>query len=445
MARPISDGLNYFPLDVTMFSNRKIKSLRAFYGMSGVILYLYLLCEIYRNGYMTKLDDDLVECAAADLGMSIDEVMRIIGKMCDKELFSKRLYESYGLLTSYGIQSRYQEAKRGTKRNVSVKAELWLLPKSDTLSMIVIEGERNEMTSVQSYSENNPSFSENNPSFSEKNPDYSEKNYTKERREKQSKSEETKTEESTAEQSKSEKTKPQESTAEQSKSEKTKTEESTAEQSKSEKTKTEESTAEQTGLRSAAAAANNSFGFSEYGDYASDVSENIPMPTKPPSDMSTDISLPTAPPFISEDVSACADTNGFSGNDAPPPTEPLSDRSDVSACLDANGYSGAVPVYPPYNAETAFTGRATLTPADERDALVAEYGEQIVSRYEQKFRTWSGKYSAVHVRMYPTIKKWLAQDAPFPTEPPDSHPCNLSSVDVGDWLTHMKSQYGSDT
>ena len=59
MARPQKEGLDYFPLDVDFFSNRKIKALMGRFGAQGVTYYLYLLCEIYReHGYYLQTDDD---------------------------------------------------------------------------------------------------------------------------------------------------------------------------------------------------------------------------------------------------------------------------------------------------------------------------------------------------------------------------------------------------
>ena len=59
MARPKKTGLDYFPFDVQFFSNKKIKILKARYGTDGVVLFLFLLCEIYKNGYYLIWDDDI--------------------------------------------------------------------------------------------------------------------------------------------------------------------------------------------------------------------------------------------------------------------------------------------------------------------------------------------------------------------------------------------------
>lgn len=60
MARPKKSGLSYFPLDTDFFDNdSRIKILKARYRADGIMIYVYLLCEIYKNGYYIQVDDDL--------------------------------------------------------------------------------------------------------------------------------------------------------------------------------------------------------------------------------------------------------------------------------------------------------------------------------------------------------------------------------------------------
>ncbi len=51
MARPFKQGLDYFPIDVDIFDDAKIKELNFKYGYLGEIIYIRLLTLIYRNGY----------------------------------------------------------------------------------------------------------------------------------------------------------------------------------------------------------------------------------------------------------------------------------------------------------------------------------------------------------------------------------------------------------
>lgn len=117
--------------------------------------------------------------------------------MCRKEGFTEQvmkylvsrslltmstLANSVTIITSPGIQRRYQEAKKGSKRQIEVDSEIWLLSEEETASCIKVT--------------KNPDNSEKNPSFSEKNESNSEKNHTKESKVKEIKGKESKGKES---------------------------------------------------------------------------------------------------------------------------------------------------------------------------------------------------------------------------------------------------------
>ncbi len=169
----MTDGLLYFPFDVDFFSDKKIKSVRAHFGADGIALYIYLLCEIYRNSYFIKVDDDFIDCAAADLGLTVDKTRQIMKFFCKRSLFDDKLFTADTILTASSVQRRYQEARKGSKRDVFVDAKLWLLDKLDTLGFIKVRPV--EVNSMK------------NTDFSEKNSDISENNHTKQSKVKESK------------------------------------------------------------------------------------------------------------------------------------------------------------------------------------------------------------------------------------------------------------------
>lgn len=164
MARPKKTGLDYFPFDVQFFSNKKIKILKARYGTDGVVLFLFLLCEIYKNGYYLIWDDDYKYVVADELNLSDGLIEQVLNFLIERSLLNRILLGSDTFLTSPGIQSRFQEAvkSRAVKSPVSVISELWLLSKEKTQSFI-------KFTQNSDIPQNNPSFSKNNPGNSEKN------------------------------------------------------------------------------------------------------------------------------------------------------------------------------------------------------------------------------------------------------------------------------------
>lgn len=164
MARPKKTGLDYFPFDVQFFSNKKIKILKARYGTDGVVLFLFLLCEIYKNGYYLIWDDDYKYVVADELNLSDGLIEQVLNFLIERSLLNRILLGSDTFLTSPGIQSRFQEAvkSRAVKSPVFVISELWLLSKEKTQSFI-------KFTQNSDIPQNNPSFSKNNPNNSEKN------------------------------------------------------------------------------------------------------------------------------------------------------------------------------------------------------------------------------------------------------------------------------------
>lgn len=164
MARPKKTGLDYFPFDVQFFSNKKIKILKARYGTDGVVLFLFLLCEIYKNGYYLIWDDDYKYVVADELNLSDGLIEQVLNFLIERSLLNRILLGSDTFLTSPGIQSRFQEAvkSRAVKSPVSVISELWLLSKEKTQGFI-------KFTQNSDIPQNNHDFSKNNPSNSEKN------------------------------------------------------------------------------------------------------------------------------------------------------------------------------------------------------------------------------------------------------------------------------------
>ena len=68
MARPKQDGLFYFSFDTDFFyADKRIKRLQSKFGNDGLIFYIYMLTEIYRNGYYISWNEESAEDAAADL------------------------------------------------------------------------------------------------------------------------------------------------------------------------------------------------------------------------------------------------------------------------------------------------------------------------------------------------------------------------------------------
>ena len=126
MARPRQDGLLYFSFDTDFFyADQRIKRLHSRYGSDGMLFYIYLLTEIYRNGYYIKWDGESVENAMDDLHLKEGLIEQVMTFLVSRSLLCKStLANSDTIITSPGIQKRYQEAVKGRKRQIEVDSEI---------------------------------------------------------------------------------------------------------------------------------------------------------------------------------------------------------------------------------------------------------------------------------------------------------------------------------
>lgn len=174
MARQKKQGIDYFSLDCDFFSDRKIKILKSRYGADGITIFIYLLCEIYRNGYYIIVDDDFYYIVSDDLNMNSDKVKQVLTFLLERSMFDKQLFQSDAVLTSAGIQKRFQLAvKTRAKKNPIKVDRFWLLNEEETEPFIKV-----------THFEDN---SENNTDNSKKNNDNSREESLKESKGKESK------------------------------------------------------------------------------------------------------------------------------------------------------------------------------------------------------------------------------------------------------------------
>lgn len=161
MPRPQKEGIDYFPLDVNFFIDKKIRILKARYGADGITIYLYLLCEIYRAGYYIKFDDDMLYVISNDLKMSPDKVKQVLKFLLERSLLDSTLFQSDTILTSAGIQKRFQLAvkERARKKPIEVK-DFWLLEPQETEPFIKVNPKADKSRKNDNKSGKNPGKSQ---------------------------------------------------------------------------------------------------------------------------------------------------------------------------------------------------------------------------------------------------------------------------------------------
>lgn len=124
MARPKKEGFDYFPMDVDFFSDRKIRRILTSFGAKGIVIYHYLLCAIYKeNGCFMRWDEDCAFDVADDLKMKESFVKEVLSLCLTVGLFDAVLMR-VGVLTSDGIQSRYETMCKLSRREPFALIEL---------------------------------------------------------------------------------------------------------------------------------------------------------------------------------------------------------------------------------------------------------------------------------------------------------------------------------
>ena len=124
MARPIQDGLRYFPLDVDADYDDKVQLIEGLHGAIGFAVVIKMFMKIYSSGYFYKWEDKELILIAKRIGIDSNSVNNIVNDCIKYELFQEKLYEEYRILTSDGIQKRYFTAVGKKKKGEVIKEYL---------------------------------------------------------------------------------------------------------------------------------------------------------------------------------------------------------------------------------------------------------------------------------------------------------------------------------
>jgi len=109
MTKPLKRGLEYFPLDTDLVRDLKIRRLVLAFGCEGLSVFIAVLCEAYASeGYYVAVKSGFYNDSGFMLGLKPERIRDIVGYCVEIGLFDRRMYEEKMILTSYGIQQRYQ-------------------------------------------------------------------------------------------------------------------------------------------------------------------------------------------------------------------------------------------------------------------------------------------------------------------------------------------------
>jgi len=110
-------GLEYYNIDTNRYQDIKIKRLKKDFGCSGISVYDYILCEIYRvKGCFIVWDESTAFDVAEYFGIKESLVNEIINYCGVVGLFSKELLIDESVISSLSIQKRYLDICNRAKR-----------------------------------------------------------------------------------------------------------------------------------------------------------------------------------------------------------------------------------------------------------------------------------------------------------------------------------------
>lgn len=120
MGRNKKYGLDYFPFDIDLFQDIRIRKLIKYQSGKAITVYALLLCIIYKDGYYVRWDKELPFIISEQTGFEEAYVLEVINSCLKLGLFNEELYTSDGILTSKGIQERYKKICDLCRRNSEI-------------------------------------------------------------------------------------------------------------------------------------------------------------------------------------------------------------------------------------------------------------------------------------------------------------------------------------
>lgn len=133
MARISKPGLDYFPLDVNFFQDRKVRRISNRHHSAGIAALTSLLCLIYKEkGYYVLWNQDTLFDIAQEVCCEETEMQAIIDDCLSVGLFDSYIYKEYSILTSQAIQEQYHKIITDSRRKYKLPLErFWLIKEEE--------------------------------------------------------------------------------------------------------------------------------------------------------------------------------------------------------------------------------------------------------------------------------------------------------------------------
>lgn len=171
MGRQPKRGLDYFPFDVGLLSDPKLRRPRQKYGYLAQMIYIALLCILYRDkGYYIPYGGEQREDVIWQVGDALngrytttaETIANVIDELAACGLFSGDLFRR-NFITSVRAQKAYYTATVDRKY-VDVNFDIWLLSESDMRKLSSKSVILQTFISRPINTENRPTNGDNQPS-----------------------------------------------------------------------------------------------------------------------------------------------------------------------------------------------------------------------------------------------------------------------------------------
>ena len=133
MARISKPGLDYYPLDVNFFQDRKVRRISNRHHAAGIAALTSLLCLIYKEkGFYVAWNQDTLFDISQEVCCEEEEMQAIIDDCLSVGLFDTYIYKEYGILTSQAIQEQYHKIITDSRRKYKLPLErFWLIKEGE--------------------------------------------------------------------------------------------------------------------------------------------------------------------------------------------------------------------------------------------------------------------------------------------------------------------------
>lgn len=132
MARPLKEGLDYFPVDIDFDQDDKLLVVIAKHGMQGLGVIVKIMMKIYQNGYFYPWTELEHYALSSKVNVDINTVIEIVDECINWGFFNKNVYKNHRVLTSRGFQKRYIEAAKRRKSVTLMEDHLLIDPSEES-------------------------------------------------------------------------------------------------------------------------------------------------------------------------------------------------------------------------------------------------------------------------------------------------------------------------